>query len=593
LFNKYKIYFTNKNSKIMKTMKNIFLALFLVSAFVFTGCNKDDDPVDMPEPTNTIVDIASADANFSILVDALIKADLAGTLAGSGTFTVFAPTNDAFNALFTELGVSGLSDLSAETLKPILLYHVMGEEKTSGMLSAGYYASMSPAQGSYVSLYVQTDMGVKLNNRSMVTSADIDADNGVIHVIDKVLLPPTVVDIAAANSSFSTLVDAVVAENLATTLSATDASYTVFAPTNAAFAALGTLPSDLTPILLYHVLGDAVFSTDISSSIVNTLNSTDPELVIEVTDNGVMLNGVANVVSTDIVGVNGVIHVIDAVITPIAENSILDIALANGFTSLSAALAKVNLATTFMESGAYTVFAPTNDAFAAFLSNAGFSGLSEVPNDVLTNVLLYHVVGAEVLSTGLSNGYVSTLLTSFDDNAVTLLVDLTSGVSLNSSATVTTADVDATNGVIHIIDEVLSPPSVVDIAINNPNFSTLVEAVVKAELVETLSGEGPFTVFAPTNDAFDALFADLGVGGIADLTKEQLVPILTYHVVADNVLSTELADGSVATVNGANITIAVGPPATINTDSEISAVDVQGTNGVVHVISKVLLPPAK
>jgi transforming growth factor-beta-induced protein len=575
----------------MKTMKNIFLAVLFISAFVLAGCNKDDDPIEMPEPTNTIVDIAIADANFSILVDALLKAGLATTLDGEGTFTVFAPTNDAFNALFAELGVSGLNDLSADALKPILLYHVMGEEKTSDMLTPGYYSSMSPAQGSYVSLYVQTDMGVKINDRSMVTSPDIDADNGVIHVIDKVLLPPTVVDIASANSSFSTLVGAVVAEDLATTLSNTDASFTIFAPTNDAFTAAGTLPSDLSPILLYHVLGDAVFSTDISSSIINTLNADNPELVVEVTNNGVMLNGTTNVVSTDIVGVNGVIHVIDAIITPIENNSILDIALANNFNSLTAALAKVNLATTFLKDGAYTVFAPTDAAFATFLSNAGFSGLNDVPEDVLTDVLLYHVVGAEVLSTDLSNGYVSTLLKSFDDNAVTLLVDLSSGVSLNKSS-VTTPDIEGSNGIIHIVDKVLSPPTVVDVAINNPNFSILVEAVVKADLVETLNGEGPFTVFAPTNDAFNALFADLGVSGIDDLTAEQLVPILQYHVVGDNVLSTELVAGNVTTLNG-DITIALGTPPTINTNSEIAIVDVQGTNGVVHAISKVLLPPAK
>ncbi len=575
----------------MKTMKNIFLAVLLISAFVLAGCNKDDDPIEMPEPTNTIVDIAIADANFSILVDALLKAGLAATLDGEGTFTVFAPTNDAFNALFAELGVSGLNDLSADALKPILLYHVMGEKKTSGMLTPGYYSSMSPAQGSYVSLYVQTDMGVKINDRSMVTSPDIDADNGVIHVIDKVLLPPTVVDIASANSSFSTLVGAAVAEDLATTLSNTDASFTIFAPTNDAFTAAGTLPSDLSPILLYHVLGDAVFSTDISSSIINTLNADNPELVVEVTNNGVMLNGTTNVVSTDIVGVNGVIHVIDAVITPIENNSILDIALANNFNSLTAALAKVNLATTFLKDGAYTVFAPTDAAFATFLSNAGFSGLNDVPEDVLTDVLLYHVVGAEVLSTDLSNGYVSTLLKSFDDNAVTLLVDLSSGVSLNKSS-VTTPDIEGSNGIIHVVDKVLSPPTVVDVAINNPNFSILVEAVVKADLVETLNGEGPFTVFAPTNDAFNALFADLGVSGINDLTAEQLVPILQYHVVGDNVLSTELVAGNVTTLNG-DITIALGTPPTINTNSEIAIVDVQGTNGVVHAISKVLLPPAK
>lgn len=575
----------------MKTLKSIFLASLFLGLFVFAGCKKDDDPIDEPMG-NTIVDIASADANFSTLVSALVKADLVSTLNGTGTFTVFAPTNDAFNALFTELGVSGLDDLSAEALKPILLYHVLGTTKTSGSLTDGYVSSLSPAQGRYVSMYIQTGSDVNINDRASVTIPDLSASNGVIHVIDKVLLPPTVVDIAIANSNFTTLVDAVVAEGLAGTLSSTSANYTVFAPTNAAFAALGgNLPADLSPILLYHVLGQTVYSDEISSSIVNTLNADNPELVIEVSDMGVMLNGVAKVVSTDIVGVNGVVHVIDAVITPIDNNSILDLAMASTpeFTSLTAALAKANLATTFINSGSYTVFAPTNDAFAAFLSDAGFSGLADVPVDVLTDVLLYHVVGATVKSTDLSNGYVSTLLKSFDENGVSLLVDITSGVKLNTSTTVTSADIEGDNGVIHVIDKVLSPPTVVDIAINNPAFSTLVEAVVKADLASTLSGDGPFTVFAPTNDAFSALFSDLGVGGIADLTAEQLVPILQYHVVGDNVLSTELTAGDVTTLNG-DITIALTAPPTINTDSEIVIVDVQGTNGVVHAITKVLLP---
>lgn len=574
-------------------MKFKLASLIIASAFILIGCEQDDDMGKMndnpPAPqTNSIVDIASADDNFSILVEALAKANLVSTLDGQGTFTVFAPTNDAFEALFAELGVSGISDLSAEALTPILLYHVMGEKKSSDMISSGYYSSLSPAQGSTVSLYIQTESGVKINNSSMVSAADIMADNGVIHVIDQVLLPPTIVDIAIANSNFSTLVDAVVAENLAETLSDASAIFTVFAPTNDAFAALPAIPEDLAPILLYHVLGDAVFAEDVKSSIATTLNSMDPELIIEVTDDGVMLNGMAKVVLTDVVGVNGVIHVIDGVILPINNNSILDIAMANDFTSLTAALAKVNLATTFMKEGMFTVFAPTNDAFAAFLSEAGFSGLDDVPNDVLTNVLFYHVIGSKVMSGDLSNGYAPSLLSSFDDNVVSLLINLDNGVMINKSA-VTAADIEGNNGVIHIIDKVLSPTTVVDIALNNSNFSILVEAVVKAGLVETLSADGPFTIFAPTNDAFNALFADLGISGVTDLTAEQLIPILTYHVVGDNVLSNELVDGKVSTLNG-DIEIGLGNPPTINADSEIVAVDVQGTNGVVHVINKVLLP---
>ena len=154
----------------------------------------------------------------------------------------------------------------------------------------------------------------------------------------------------------------------------------------------------------------------------------------------------------------------------------------------------------------------------------------------------------------------------------------------------TSPDVEVSNGVIHVIDGVLTPTSAVDIAINNSNFSILVEAVVKAGLAETLSGPGPFTIFAPTNAAFNALFDALeGVNGIEDLSAEALIPILHYHVVSGNVLSTDLSDGPVTTLNG-DITFALGSAVTINGSTEVIATDIQGTNGVIHVIDEVLLP---
>merc|ERR1711879_680399 len=146
------------------------------------------------------------------------------------------------------------------------------------------------------------------------------------------------------------------------------------------------------------------------------------------------------------------------------------------------------------------------------------------------------------------------------------------------------------NGVIHIVDKVILPPSVVNIAIDNDNFSTLVSAVVKAGLVDALSAPGPLTVFAPTNDAFDALFTALNISGIENLTAEQLVPILTYHVVSGNVLSTALANGMVPTLSGENkVSVDISSGVKIN-DSNVIAADIQGANGVVHVIDKVLLP---
>jgi uncharacterized surface protein with fasciclin (FAS1) repeats len=131
--------------------------------------------------------------------------------------------------------------------------------------------------------------------------------------------------------------------------------------------------------------------------------------------------------------------------------------------------------------------------------------------------------------------------------------------------------------------------TVVDIAVANSDFSILVEAVTKAGLAGALSAEGPFTVFAPTNDAFKALFKQLGVSGIKDLTAEQLTPILTYHVVAGKVMSTDLSNTSVATLNGQKIKIDISNGVKIN-DSKVTKADISGTNGVVHVIDRVLIP---
>lgn len=131
--------------------------------------------------------------------------------------------------------------------------------------------------------------------------------------------------------------------------------------------------------------------------------------------------------------------------------------------------------------------------------------------------------------------------------------------------------------------------TVVDIAVSNPDFSILVEAVTKAGLAGALSADGPFTVFAPTNEAFSALFKELGVSGVKDLTAEQLTPILTYHVVSGKVMSTDLSNTSVATLNGQKIKIDISNGVKIN-DSTVTAADISGKNGVVHVIDKVLIP---
>lgn len=249
----------------------------------------------------------------------------------------------------------------------------------------------------------------------------------------------------------------------------------------------------------------------------------------------------------------------------------------------------------------YTVFAPTNAAFTSLLNTLGVAKIQDVDKNTVKSILLYHVVAGDVKSSALTTGYVKTAGTFGSTNSnLSLFVETAAGVKLNGTANVTTADVAAENGTVHIIDKVLTLPTVVTHALSNPNFSILVQALTRSDLgvdyVSILSGAGPFTVFAPTNAAFAALLQELGVSSLNDIPAGTLNSVLQYHVIAGaNVLSTQLTEGQqVTTFEGGKFTINLAGGASI-TDaqgrkSNIIAVDVQGSNGVVHAIDKVILP---
>jgi len=267
-------------------------------------------------------------------------------------------------------------------------------------------------------------------------------------------------------------------------------------------------------------------------------------------------------------------------------------------SSLRAAVDRADLKSVLDDpDAALTVFAPTNAAFATLLGGAT---LESVPVDDLKNILLNHVISGKVKSTDLTTGYVSSLLTYKNTTIpLSLFVNLASGVVIND-ATVTTANVEADNGVVHIVNKVIVAPTVVNHALNNPNFSSLVAALTRSDLgvdyVGLLSGAGPFTVFAPTNAAFTALLAELGGIGLADVPAATLNAVLQYHVVNNaNVRSGDLVDEQVVTTfGGSTFRVDLTGGAKIidgqNRTSNIIVVDVQGSNGVVHAIDKVLLP---
>ena len=277
-------------------------------------------------------------------------------------------------------------------------------------------------------------------------------------------------------------------------------------------------------------------------------------------------------------------------------------------SSLAAALKKADLETTLNNSGTYTVFAPTNAAFSAFLSANGFANLDAVPVPALKEVLLNHVLNVKVKSTEIATGYVKTLAkgSASSTNTISMYIEKTASVVINGGktnggATVTTADIEASNGIIHIVDGVIGLPTIVNHAIANKNFTTLVAALTyntSSGFAGILSGttSSPFTVFAPTNTAFTSFLSETGFSGLPAIPANVLETTLKYHVVTGvNVQSTTLTNGQVVnTFASQNFTIGLTGGAKI-TDasgriSNIIATDAQCSNGIIHVIDKVLLP---
>ncbi len=276
-------------------------------------------------------------------------------------------------------------------------------------------------------------------------------------------------------------------------------------------------------------------------------------------------------------------------------------------STLAEALEQTGLDATLSQDGSFTVFAPSNQAFQNFLVDNNLASLSDVPNDLLTSVLLYHVLGGEIAADDIVQPayVVSGSPTSFgNDINGTLFVTNTNNVNVNGVADVTNEDIDASNGIVHILDEVIPLSTVVTFALaDSENFSTLVQALTRPDLttdfVSVLTGDGPFTVFAPTNQAFeDLLDSNPDWNTLDDIPAAVLEEVLLYHVTDEgNVRAADLSNGQTVT------TLAPGETLTINLTGTLPAVDdasggistviftnVQSFNGVIHVIDRVLLP---
>ncbi|MCB9912660.1 MAG: fasciclin domain-containing protein [Planctomycetes bacterium] len=389
---------------------------------------------------------------------------------------------------------------------------------------------------------------------------------------------------------FPTLQAAIDAAGLTDTLT-NGGDFTLLAPTEAAFAALpaGTLDFLLEPanlatlqaILQYHVISGSFDSTAVAG-LASAQTVGGGEVLIDSFGGNLRINE-AQVTDADILASNGVIHAIDTVLMPPMD--LATTLQARGFSTLLTAIDAAGLTPAVTGTAPLTVLAPTDAAFANLPAGVLNDLLMPANQAQLADILTYHVVdGAVKAGQALAAESPKAL------NGVTLLFAGAGAGATVNGVTISTTNIPCTNGVIHQIDAVLLPPGDIPTIATTDGFSTLVAALTAADLVDDLQGDGPFTVFAPTDAAFAALPAGVLDELLMPANQSMLIDVLLYHVVADELTANEvLAQSMLTTLQGSTLDVDAAN-GRINT-SDLVATNVLARNGIVHAINSVLIPP--
>ncbi|EFX90384.1 hypothetical protein DAPPUDRAFT_309644 [Daphnia pulex] len=537
---------------------------------------------------------------LTTLVDSVVKAGLAETLSGPGPFTVFAPTNEAFSSVDPTTLDTILKDVNL--LQKVLTYHVVASLiPSSGLtneaiarsvsgenLRINVYKSVQPE----IAMYKYLIQAITVNGALKIKT--FEASNGIIHVIDKVLVPEpesNIIQVLEKKDKFSTLLTALNIAGLTPTAK-NDGPFTLFAPTDAAFSSLpaGALdsliknPEELKKILLTHLVAGTVFSRGLSSGSIPVVSGANVKAVLG--SNRVTIDN-AQVIEPDLFASNGVIHVIDSVILQPPMPEVRDISMIlnkeSGLTTLASLVAKAGLADALSGPGPFTLFAPTNDAFAAIDSATLNTLLQDV--NLLKGVLTYHVVTSTLAPTSIENELV---IKSLAGESLRLnlykkgkVVTINGALSLNV--------LEASNGIIYVIDKVLVPDndkSIVKVLESKLKFTTLITALGVAGLKNHLDTAGPFTLFAPTDDAFKALPA----GALDSLINkpEELKKVLLDHVVPNTLYSRGLLSGQLNLARGGVVAVTVNENGVKISNSDVIEADVVAANGVIHVINNLI-----
>ncbi|MFT5891670.1 MAG: transforming growth factor-beta-induced protein [Dokdonia sp.] len=458
------------------TTKIIFLMITAIGIISCTDSDDNDNIIDNT-PSNTILDLVINDANYSSFLAALNQTGVNATIAGSGDFTVFAPTNTAFEAF---LGGTAIEDIDNAILTQLVLNHIINTELFAADLTTGYQKTIATedATNANIDMYIDTSNGVIINSQSTVIAANIEADNGVLHEVDMVINTPTINTFVTIDPSLSSLEAALTDEGntvFTDLLSDTTLDLTLFAPTNEAFTTFldGAMLSDidngvLGQVLSNHVIPSTVaISSALSNSYINTAAIFNGDMNVPITmyvntDNGVLLNGASSVTQADIVTSNGVIHIVDTVV-PLPDVTTFIFSDPNFSSLLEGILADPNTDyITALQSpigdGAtpFTGFAPTNDAFADLFTDLNVTGISDIPlMDLSAIIELHNIVNMNIRADELIAMDGMSFIT-FSGSEIT--IDATTPAIIGpdgESSLLLMTDLQTTNGVIHTIDRVL------------------------------------------------------------------------------------------------------------------------------------------
>ena len=569
-------------------------------------------PAPEPSPGN-IVEVATAAGSFPTLLAAVEAAGLADALSDdSASLTVFAPTEAAFAALPEGTLDALLAD--PEALANILTYHVLDSEVGVGAALDLAPTTVATLQGGDIALTKRDDDYLYVN-LSQVVDYDIEASNGVIHVIDSVLLPPdltpstmTIAEIAQADGNFDTLVTALTAANLVGTVNDPDASLTVFAPTDAAFEELGEAAVNyllnnleiLESTLLYHVVAGAELTSidAIAATGTSLVMANGDEATISLGESGLMIEG-ANIVTTDIVASNGIIHVIDVVLeAPSAVAAPLAVTLAadGSFSTLSGLIEEAGLADELMDPNAnMTIFAPTDDAFAQMKAAGMFTKVlgketGEHLADFTTGSFGDAVVDPETETYTFPTGAQD--WAGFANNADIYPLTFEEGGSITFTASAATP----TN--VRFRFEFLPFPDV------DPSYDTeqvLIDSTEPMEYTIEIPSQGEntfssFLLYIVERDQ-PVMVSNIVVSNDTTPPPEpdaELVNLLAYHVYGDTVYSGDaiaLDGNSIEMLNGEMADISVQDGNLFINDARVVTADIAAGNGVIHAINKVLSLP--